>query len=287
MSKQIPILIVVIALGSILFSSCIPDPLEVRGVPGMKPQIVVSSQILSDQSLVVLLTKSFGALDASDDSDPEELLDQLAINDALVIITSDQGIDTLNFIGNGVYGGLTTTLQSGQRYSLQVASPSMGEVSASTLVKDQVQFEEIEADLIFNGFDDTLAQVTYKINDLPGRNFYMLNVQRIRQENLQEQLLNPRAFVRLITDEAFDGTEYSERFRVFPTDFSDGDTLAVYLSNISEEYYRFMKLRVDNRFSFVEFLGEPINYPSNVTGGKGFFNLYIPDVRIFTLSIEE
>ncbi len=287
MSKRIAILIVVTAMGSMLFSSCIPDPLEVRGVPSVKPQIVVSSQILSDQSLAVLLTKSFGALDASDDSDPQELLDQLAINDALVTITSAQGIDTLNFIGTGVYGGLTNTLQGGQRYSLKVTSPSMGEVSASTLVKDQVQFEEIEAELIFNGFDDTLAQVTYKIKDLPGRNFYMLNVQRIRQQNLQEQLLNPRAFVRLVTDETFDGTEYSERFRVFPTDFSDGDTLAVYLSNISEEYYRFMKLRVDNRFSFVEFLGEPINYPSNVTGGKGFFNLYLPDARIFTLSIEE
>jgi len=287
MSKRITIGFFCLALFSLLLSSCLPDPLEVEGVPKIKPEIVVSSQILTDQSLVVLLTKSFGALDASDDSDPEELLNQIAINDALVTITGPEGIDTLSFIESGVYGGLTNPLEAGQRYFLKVTSPTMGEVSATTIVKPQTQFDEIDATLFFNGFDDTLAQVTYGFQDLPGKNFYMVNVQRLRQENIEERLLNPRAFIRLITDEAFDGEPYSESFRVFPTDFSEGDTVAVYLSNISEEYYRFIKLRVDNRFSFIEFLGEPINYPSNVEGGKGFFNLYLPDIRVFTLSAND
>lgn len=284
MSKRLTIWFLSLGIISLLFYSCLPDPLEVEGVPTIKPQIVVSSQILTDQSLVVLLTKSFGALDASDDSDPQALLNQIAINDALVTITGPQGTDTLNFIDTGVYGGLTNLLEGGKSYTLQVKSPTMGEVKASTLVKPQVRFDQIETGLFFNGFDDTLAQVTHQFQDLPGKNYYMLNVQRFRQQNLEEQLLNPRAFIRLLTDEAFDGKMYSETFRVFPTDFSEGDTVAVYLSNISEEYYRFIKLREDNRFSFVEFLGEPINYPSNVEGGKGFFNLYLPDIRVFRLS---
>jgi len=287
MSKRITITILCLGIFSMIFYSCLPDPLEVEGVPKIKPEIVVSSQILTDQSLIVLLTKSFGALDASDDSDPQELLNQIAINDALVTLTGPAGIDTLIFIESGAYGGLTNPLEGGQRYVLKVTSPTMGEVSATTLVKPQTRFEEIDATLFFNGFDDTLAQVTYGFQDLPGKNFYMLNVQRLRQENIEERLLNPRAFVRLITDEAFDGQSYSENFRVFPTDFSEGDTVAVYLSNISEEYYRFIKLRMDNRFSFVEFLGEPINYPSNVEGGKGFFNLYLPDIRLFRLSVND
>jgi hypothetical protein len=284
MSKRLTIWFLSLGIIPLLFYSCLPDPLEVEGVPTIKPQIVVSSQILTDQSLVVLLTKSFGALDASDDSDPQALLNQIAINDALVTITGPQGTDTLNFIDTGFYGGLTSALEGGKSYTLQVKSPTMGEVSASTVVRPQVRFDQIEAELFFNGFDDTLAQVTHQFQDLPGKNYYMLNVQRFRQQNLEEQLLNPRAFIRLLTDAAFDGKMYSETFRVFPTDFSEGDTVAVYLSNISEEYYRFIKLREDNRFSFVEFLGEPINYPSNVAGGKGFFNLYLPDIRLFRLS---
>jgi len=287
MSKRLIIWFLSLGIVSLLFYSCLPDPLEVKGVPTIKQQIVVSSQILTDQSLVVMLTKSFGALDASDDSDPQALLNQIAINDALVTITGPQGTDTLNFIDTGIYGGLTNAFEGGKSYTLHVKSPTMGEVNASTVVKPQVRFDQIETELFFNGFDDTLAQVTHQFQDLPGKNFYMLNVQRFRQRNLEAQLLNPRAFIRLLTDEAFDGTLYSETFRVFPTDFSEGDTVAVYLSNISEEYYRFIKLRVDNRFSFVEFLGEPINYPSNVIGGKGFFNLYLPDIRLFRLSSDD
>ena len=74
---------------------------------------------------------------------------------------------------------------------------------------------------------------------------------------------------------------YQNKF--FQYDFSPGDTIAVSISNINKDYYDFMQLRLDNRFSFVEYLSEPINYPSNVKGGKGFFNLYVPDIRLFVL----
>ena len=87
----------------------------------------------------------------------------------------------------------------------------------------------------------------------------------------------------MIEDDDFNGETHQETFRVFPRDFIPGDTIAVSLSNISKEYYDFMKLRIDNRYSFVEYLSEPVNYPTNVEGGKGFFNLYVPDVEFFVL----
>ena len=111
----------------------------------------------------------------------------------------------------------------------------------------------------------------------------MLNVQQIQRNELLDDLLNPRAFTRLVDDLDFNGEKYQETFRVFPRDFIPGDTIAVSLSNISKDYYDFIDLRLENRFSFVEYLSEPVNYPSNVNGGKGFFNLYIPDVKIFVL----
>src|SRR6188768_860755 len=92
---------------ALLFYACIPEPLDVKGVPEVKPQIVVSSQIIPDESLIVFLTRTFSALDADEDSDPEILLDQIAINDALVIITGPLGSDTLQSLDNGVYGGIS------------------------------------------------------------------------------------------------------------------------------------------------------------------------------------
>jgi len=278
--------IIVILLGMlVMLFACIPDPLEVKGVPEVKPQIVVSSQIIPDESLVVLLTRTFSALDADENSDPEVLLSQIAVNDALVIITGPSGTDTLQSLDNGIYGGVFIPFVEGDEYQLYIRSKSLGEATATTTVKPQVTFDDIEAELYLNGFGDTLAQITYTLNDPVGTNWYMLNVQEVEREDFEDNLLNPRAFTRLVEDEDFDGSDFSEMFRVFPRDYAPGDTIAVSLSNISDEYFAFMKLRQDNRFNLVEYLGEPVNYPSNVTGGKGFFNLYIPDVRTFVLQL--
>jgi hypothetical protein len=275
--KQLPLAMLLI------LSGCLPDPLDVHGLPVVKPQIVVSTQIIPDQSLIVLLTKTFGALNGSDDSDPEELLNQIAVDDATVTISGPGGTYELLALENGLYGGLIIPFEEGQEYELHVNSESLGEVKATTTVKPFVTFEDIKAELVFNGFDDTLAQITYRLSDALEQNWYIINVQQIERDELVDNLLNPRAFIRLLDDEAFNGETYQETFRVFPRDFIPGDTIAVSLSNISKEYYDFINLRQENRFSFVEYLSEPVNYPSNVVGGKGFFNLYIPDVETFIL----
>lgn len=268
-----------LASGSIF--SCLPDPLEVDTVPRIRPQLVVSAQIIPDESLLVLLTRTFGALDAHDDTDIEELVNLIAVNDAVVVVGGPRTFDTLSFLGNGMYGGIAIPFQAGETYSLYVDSQELGKVSATTKVTQKVEFKDVQAELYYNGFNDTLAQITYTFIDPAGENRYMLNVQEVEQEDFMENLLNPRAFTLLLSDEQFDGKSYGERFRVFPRDYQPGDTIAVSLSNISEEYYQFMKLRIDNRFSFVEFISEPVNYPSNVAGGKGYFNLYLPDVHFF------
>ena len=99
--------LLVVILSGILMMGCLPDPLEVDNVPVLERKIVFSSQMIPDQSVAVLLTSSLGALDASDQSDPQTLLDQIAINDALVIIEGNGFIDTLDFLGNGIYGSVT------------------------------------------------------------------------------------------------------------------------------------------------------------------------------------
>jgi len=266
-----------------IMMSCLPEPLSIDGLPVVKPEIVVSTQMIPDRSLVVLLTKTFGALDASDDSDPAELLQEIAVDDAVVIISGANGADTLVNLGSGFYGDVIIPFEAGEEYSLYANSASLGEITATTTARQQIQFEDIEASLYTNGYGDTLAEVTHTFLDPPGKNWYMLNVQEVEREDLVENLLNPNSFMRLHDDVEFEGNELAETFRVFPRDYHPGDTIAVSLSNISSDYYDFLKLREDNRFSFVQYLSEPVNYPSNVNGGKGFFNLYIPDVKFFVL----
>lgn len=261
--------------------SCLPDPLEVKSVPDPAVQIIVSTQIIPDQSLIVLLTRTFGALEASDNSDPLALLDIIAVNDAVVTIEGPHGKYTLNSLGNGLYGGVVVPFEAGDQYQLHIKSDELGEAHATTVVQSRVAFANIDAELFYNGYNDTLAQITYSLEDSAERNFYMINVQEVERKDVIENLLNPQAFTVLVPDYEFNGRLFEEQFRVFPRDYQPGDTIAISLSNISEEYYEFMKLRIDNRFSIVELVSEPVNYPSNVVGGKGYFNLYLPDVRFF------
>jgi hypothetical protein len=269
-----------------VMTACIPDPLEVNGIPQLEQKIVVSSQMIPDLAVAVLLTKSIGALDASDDSDPVELLNQIIVTDAEVTLEGNGASYPMQHVGNGIYGVVGVQLVAGQSYSLFVNSPSMGSVQATTTVKPLVQFQDIETKMYFIG-RDTLADIFYTIPDPVGKNWYMMTAQRLTARNIEERILNPWITTKLLDDTSFEGGIKQDNFKLLFDEVDNGDTLAVLLSNIDKDYYDFMKIREDTRFGLASYLGEPINYPTNVEGGLGFFNLYVPDVRVFILNEEE
>ena len=271
-----------ILLGVGLFS-CLPEPLEVKNIPAVEPEIVVASQIIPDGTLLVMLTKTFGALEATGDSDPEKLLEQVAVSDALVTVTGPRGIYSLFSLGKGFYGGINIPFKEGDAYTLNVESSSLGSAKATTRVLPQVKFEKIEAQLYYNEYDDTLAEINYSIREPAGKNWYMINVQEVKLEDIIRNAINPRTFTKIYEADGDNESVFSEQFRVYPRDYAPGDTIAVSISNISEDYHHFIQMRLDNRYSFLEFISEPINYPSNIEGGRGYFNLYLPDIRFFVL----
>jgi hypothetical protein len=261
---------------------CLPEPLPVGNVPQLEPRIVVSSQIVPGRGLVVFVTKSVGALDAGRESDREELINQVVISDAIVTLHQDDEVDTLIALGNGFYGDISEAWQEGVSYELHVKTDSLGEVSAISKVTERIPFSSASARIYYTGYD-SLLQVDYGLNDPEGRNYYMINIQRFSTTEDISSLLTPRIFTHLIEDNDFNGKYFQDEFKVFFQDFSKGDTVAVFLSNVNEDYYKFLKLRNDNRYNVADFASEPANYPTNVKGGYGFFNLHLPDVRIFVL----
>ena len=57
------------------------------------------------------------------------------------------------------------------------------------------------------------------------------------------------------------------------------DTAVVMFSNISEEYFRFLDARARGGNIISSVTGEPINHPTNVQGGYGYFNTHNPSIR--------
>lgn len=263
--------------------ACIPEPLEVDELELPKTQIVVSSLILPDNSVAVLLTRSIGALEASEESDPRDLISEIAINDAEVTIAVNDSVYPLTLLQDGVYQALRIPLVPGRECHLKVVSRSLGIVTASTVVQAPIYFDTVLVEPYRNENNECWAQVSYTIKDPPSPNYYLLNVQNARKQDMIDNILKPEAYTRQVDDKSFDAQEYSEMFRAMHKNFLPGDSLEISLSNVSVDYFNYVKLRLENQLELVEVFSEPIYYPTNIRGGRGFFTLHLTDVRVIVL----
>jgi hypothetical protein len=111
----------------------------------------------------------------------------------------------------------------------------------------------------------------------------MIDVQRFRSRQDLTKVLNPRIFIEILNDDTFEGLSHHDSLTVPFRRFSAGDTVAVVLANISEDYYRYLSVSLDSRNSVSFLISEPLNLPTNVQNGYGYFNMHFPDVRVFRM----
>jgi hypothetical protein len=273
----------VLMMAAGLVSTCTPEPLEMENVKLPETKIVVSSLVLPDSSVAILLTRSIGALEANEESDPQSLIAEIAIEDAEVTITVNDSTYALKLLQGGVYQGFGIPLVAGTECHLRVISRSLGEVRATAVVQAPIYFHIVKAEAYQNEHSDSWAQITYTIQDPPSPNYYLLNVQKARKKDFAKNILKPDAYTRPVDDKTFNDQEFSEIFRVMNKNFYPGDSIEVSLANVSEDYFNYVKLRLENHLELVEVFSEPVYYPTNIVGGRGFFNLYLTDVRVIVL----
>jgi hypothetical protein len=270
-------------LGFSLVISCSPEPLKLEQVNSIQPEIVVSSQILPNNLVVILLTKTVSHLEVSGQPDTKIPIDKIAVDDAVVKIKANGKIYSLKRVDQGRYETKEIPLKEGLTCELVVNSNTLGEITSTTVVQAPVKFDSVAARIYFNGYNNYWAEVKYAFNDPPEKNFYMLNVHSAIKGELITDMVGPVTYTRLLEDEAFNGNEFSEMFHAVNKNFYDGDTVTISLTNVSPEYYRYVQLRMENNLEVVEIFSEPIHYPTNVVGGRGFFNLHFPDRRLLVL----
>lgn len=270
------------ALG-VIFTSCLPDPLEVDSIESAPVEMVVTSSVLPDTTIAILVTRSIGALDAGSDTDIQTLVKEIAINDAKVTITTEGKTYTLPLMQDGVYKSIGIPIIPGKEYALEVSCEKFGTVSAKTVVQPRVNFDTVKADVWNNGYNTYLAQIAYSITDPQNENYYMINVQGAKRADLVANMVNPDAYTRFFDDKPFNGDNFSEIFRAAPKNYYKGDSIAVSISTLTRDYYDYLNVRVQNRMGVVEVFSEPVTYPTNIKGGRGFFTLHLPDVKVMVL----
>ena len=136
---------------------------------------------------------------------------------------------------------------------------------------------------------DTTIDIYLKFKDIPNQsNFYVLSVY---SRNSNKGGLDVNAFFKngsnnieyqeLIDDKDQNGDMIERSFNL--SSISTDDSLMVLLSNISEGYFSFLESRERSGNPLSEITNEPVNYPSNVNRGLGYFNTHYPSIRFFDL----
>lgn len=277
----------------ILITACTPKPLDIKVKPA-QPKLVISSRVIPNKIILVSVTRSFSALENKENTDSlsQNFMDKILVKNAFVTVSYFGKTDTLFKISDGLYGSLNTLLVTSGTYNLYAKDNDTGlEVSSGATMLPYYQFDSIQPKKIINP-GDTVCKVYYELSDDPSsENYYVVNyVRKLNSGNSGPIDINQffangsssfETYFDLLSDESFSNGKYKND-KILET-VRPKDSIAVMVSNISRGYYEFLSAykRAGNLFNTLT--GEPINYPTNVNGGYGYFNAHYPQIKYFDM----
>lgn len=284
-----------LAVAAVAFYSCQPKPLDIDVEPA-QPKLVVASQLIPNKIMIVMVTRSFSALKGKGAQDADtvsqDFLDEILVKNALVTVSYFGNTDTLYMLSPGVYASINTLQYTYGVYTLHVNDADAGlEVTSSTTLLPKVSFDTVYPVVIKNP-GDTVVDISYQLTDNTNEeNYYVVNyIKKVNAQNSPGIDINQvfslgsnyfQSYFDLLSDASFTDGKYSTQKHLETV--THQDSIAVMVSNISKGYYDFLS-SYKRSGSFVNLLtGEPINYPTNVEGGYGYFNAHYPNTHYFDL----
>lgn len=285
-----------------LLTGCEPDPIDIE-LPAHEPRLVIASGLASvrdstlgvfDSALVVVVTRSLSALSgASEQPQDSALVSGQLVPHARVELLGGGQSWTLQSLGGGAYALIDPPLTPGAAYTLFVTDSASGlHCEATTTYLPQIRFDYVKP-TVTRADHDTAVVLEYQLTDRPGSSFYM--VQYTTQKGMQARLAvagggaaDPNALLgslqadlRLLTDNDFTNGRYTLREQI---PVGGQDTLLLNVAQVSEDYFRFLQAYRKSGKFFNQITGEPINLPTNVRNGYGFFGLHALHAELIDLS---
>jgi hypothetical protein len=267
----------------LLLVGCRPKPIKLK-VESAPEKLVVFSHLVPDHYMIITLTKSFSVLDGID----VQKVSSLLVSGATVQIKFNN--QTFDFIelNPGIYISYNEAYEYNQEYELIISSGDHF-VTSKTVMLPKTVFSNCLPQ-VDKYPSDTSIFVNVAFNDVPDKsNWYMINVyaktngyNNLDGVNYFQIGKNTSVQTLLLSDQEFSGA-YSNKIKL--EGVKPQDSIVVTLSNISEKYFNYLKVRSTSEGSILNQLNmEPISYPSNITNGYGFFNAHFPDIKYYDLS---
>ena len=275
--------VIIFALFAGLLFSCRPKNIDID-VKSADPKLVIFSQIVPDQLMLLMVTKSFSPLEGNAADDISNVL----VSGAVVKLTcAGQTYDFIE-LNPGIYTSLVTCTFAENSVFEMTATKDGETVSSTSTVLKQANFISILPE-VEKLPADTNVYLNVDFADDPNTpNWYMINVYKKTSSNNSTDInnffqngSNSVAKTILVSDKEF-STNYTSKIAI--DNVYHNDSIVVTLSNINEKYFNFLGLRQGGGGVFSQLNLEPVNYPTNIVNGYGFFNTYIPDIKFYDLS---
>lgn len=281
--------IITILILTTLFFSCRPKSIDIE-LEQLEQKPVIWSQVIPngiEDIAIFYFSRSFSALNENQDStSSSDFLNQILVENGSLTLTHENIEEDLVQLSPGIWTSLTTPLIVGDFYTLKGTDELLNKSIESTTqmmptitMRDEFSVEIQETD------SAQLITLHYQINDVPGDNWYLVNVYTsdiTEIGNLQDTSNTAtEVTTQIITDQTFNTLEIESEIIIFNP---ESDTVFISLSNISEQYYNYLALRERGGSIFNQLTGEPINYPTNIIDGYGYFNLVVPDIKVVILN---
>lgn len=276
-----------------LLISCRPKPIDIE-VPQKPGKLSISSVAFGDRSIFVSAGYSIeAAFDLADTSQERRktLLPELTVDSGLVTITELGHLpDTLKMYNPGLYGRNNLQLKPYAQYVLTVIDHRKGTaISATTTYLPRPQIEELQPEITRTEKDATV-KLHIKLSDIKsGEHFFIGYSTNPNVISAMTPLLTGlgalQSFeakqIELINgDKAVNG-QIEHRFTL-PVQATD--TLVVQVGRIDEKYFKYLDAYKRTGFLLNQVSGEPINLPTNINPGLGYFSLYVPQRTRFYLN---
>jgi hypothetical protein len=285
-------LLLALSLSSVLYS-CQPKPLdiEVKQGPSM---LTVSSAAVDNQTVVVSATYSINSLLGLEDSlkGKKKLPADMLLKDAVITLTGNNDqVDTLQYITPGLYGNRTLKLEPGANYTLNIHQAGKGLIGTAKTTYFPAPSVKLLRPEVRRSNEDTTVLLNLQLTDVAHEDYFFVsyysssNVQQhgpINYDNLEESIAsyNPRRLVLLSGADMRGG----EIIKTFTIDGKPTDDLLVHIGKIDKAYYDYLVAYKKAGAYINQLTGEPINLPTNVVKGLGFFSLSTPVRSVFHLN---
>lgn len=273
-------------------ASCTPDELPISVQPASS-RIAVASLVGPENIVVVTLTRSFSALSATDINElGDTFADSLFVNRARVTITREGFASELNRVADlpGLYAAQIPDLKSGDVMELFVYdSVRQEQVQAVSVLQQQAAIDSIRIiQTLSSTSDETGNTLSLRIENDPNDQFFVVHAYQFEQagdstetDSASLDLFGRNQFLTLedlFTDLGSAEDYISVDFPLFLTE--ETDSALVVVTQIEEGYYRYLDARRRSGDLVSSIFNEPVNHPTNVVNGYGYFSAHQPVGRI-------